>query len=190
MKVLNRQILTTCPFDNYLELPGWSHSKIRNDGQPFLSPTKRMQMGTKVHNYLLEPHLYDHDDEAIVKPLAREIRRVLGPLWKYLQPELAVTATFVHNGFAMQYHGRGDLVIPNRLVIDIKITEQPISKGIEHFGYDNAISGYCLGFNARAGLIITANPSPKKLGEVFVYNVPLSADWWEYQIIQKGEPIK
>lgn len=183
MIVQNRKILT-CPFDEYLELPGWSHSKIRNDGKPFKPPTRKMEIGTKVHNYLLEPHLYNHDDEEIVKPIAAKIRQTIGALWKYLQPELAVCAEFVYNGFILQYHGRGDLVIPKRLVIDIKITEQPISKGIQHFGYDNAISGYCAGFEAPVGLIVQGNPKTK---EVFIYNVPLTFDWWEEQIITKGE---
>lgn len=189
MTVRNRTILRTCPFEEYLLLPGWSHSKIKNDGKPFTSPSKKMQIGTKVHQYLLEPHLYMHDDEEIVKPIAQKIRSFIGPLWKHLEPELAVQAEFEHDGFILPYHGRGDLVIPGRLVIDIKVTEQPISKGIEYFGYDNAISGYCRGFDAPVGLIVTGNPSKKRLGEVFIYNVPIKDDWWEYQIVQKGEPI-
>lgn len=186
MKVENLTLLPTYPFDKYLKLPGWSHSKIKSEGRPFKTPTIKMEIGTKVHQYLLEPYLYNHDDEHIVKPVAKAIRNKLGMLWKYLEPELAFTADFIHNDFRLPYQGRADLSIVGKIVVDIKITEQPISKGVEYFGYDNAISGYCKALGAKVGLIVAGNP---KTGQVSIYNVPIKTDWWEYQIVEKGEPI-
>lgn len=183
MQVISRKLLTTCPFEEYLKLPGWSHSAIKGFKG---TPTKKMQLGTHVHNYLLTPEEYSYEDIDIVRPLAIALKQRIGPLIAYLVPELCVTATFVHNGFAMPYKGRGDLVIPRKIVIDLKITEMPLHKGIQYFGYDNQITGYNMGFDARVGLLMAINPKTKLISQVAV---PVNSYWWEQQVITKGEPI-
>ena len=181
----NRQILKTCPFEDYLKLPGWSHSGIKNEGRTIV-PTKKMRLGTLVHQYVNEPDIYNGESSDIVVPVGNLIKREVGPLFHYLTPEFVVLADFIHNGFLLKYKGRIDLGIVDRIVIDIKVTEQPIEKGMEYFHYENPMSGYAAGIGAKAALIVAAHPKQKK---VELKNVPITQSWWEYQITQKGEPI-
>jgi len=186
MIIQNRTILKSIPFEDYLKMPGVSYSDIKNAGKEFKQPTGKMQLGTNVHNYLLTPHEYNHADVAIVRPIALALKKQLGDLLPYLWPELVVTCNFIHNGFNMLYRGRIDLGIPGRLVIDIKVTEMPIRKGIEYFGYDKQQSGYGMGIDAKVALIIAIHPISFRID---IVNIPINSEWWENQVIQKGEPV-
>lgn len=186
MQVKQRMIMNNILFEDYLEMEGWSYSSIKNEGVPFNPPTAKMQLGTHVHNYLLTPEEYSFDDIAIVKPLATVIAQRIGVLMRYLRPELAVQATFSHAGFDMKYKGRLDLCIPDRIVIDLKVSEQPLPVGIKYFGYDKQLSGYAMAIGAKAALIVGIHPKTKK---ITTYNIPIDAAWWEYEILKRGEPV-
>lgn len=186
LQVRKRTILTTCPFEDYLKLPGHSFSSIKNEGVEFSAPSKKMILGTHVHNYLLESEKYTYEDIEIVRPVAMELKRVIGPLFTHLLPEVAVTAEFLFEGLVMSYKGRGDLVFPGHVLIDIKVSEMPLHKSLEYFRYDRQVSGYAKGFDCRAAFIIQINPKTKK---VTIYNVPLSFDWWEKQVLRLGIPV-
>lgn len=186
MEVKNLKLFPTCPFDEYLEMPGWSYSGIRSQGKIFEAPTMKMNLGTKVHKFLLEPREYDYSEIDIVKPLAGALKAKVGPLMKYAKPELVVTADFIHNGFCMKYKGRIDFPVIPRIIIDFKVSEMPIQKSVPYFGYDIQQSGYALACGCPLALIMSIHPKTKYIS---IYNVPISAKWWEWQIIQKGEPI-
>lgn len=145
-----------------------------------------MMLGTNVHQYLLEPHLYNHENINIVKPAAMKIKETVGVLWQYLKPELTVTCLMVHNGFGMMYKGRMDLGIVGRVCIDIKVSKVPLAVSIPRFGYDDQQNGYRIGFDTKIALIIRINPDTL---EIETYNVPISNAWWEYQIVQRGKPL-
>lgn len=185
MEVKNLQLLKDVPFEDYLAMPGWSYSNIRNEGVVFDAPTKKMQLGTHVHNYLLTPEEYKYDDIEIVKPLATAVKHRLGALMAHLTPELAVICDFVCNGFNMRYKGRLDLSVPNLIVVDLKVSEQPLPVGIKYFGYDKQLSGYALAIGAKVAIIISIHPKKKTIS---VYNIPINVGWWENQVLQKGEP--
>lgn len=183
--VTNRQILT-CPFDEYLKLEGVSFSDIKQEGkEPFVA-TEKMQLGTKVHNYLLEPEQYRYWDIDIIRPLAVAVKQRIGPLFAYLKPELAVTADFTYGGFVMPYRGRVDLGIPNKIIIDLKVTELKLAKAMEYFDYPFQTSGYALGMNAPVSMIIGIHPKTK---QTTLYNIPINQSWWANQIIQRGKAI-
>lgn len=185
MWIKNRKTYPTLHFDEYLAMPGYSYSGIKNDGE-IISPTKKMQLGTRVHNYLLTPREYDYEQYEIVKPCADVIRAKLGPLLKYLMPELVVTCEMVSNDFRMPYKGRIDLCIPDRIVIDIKVSEMPLHKAVPYFGYNNQVSGYSLAINAKVAIIISVNPKTKV---VTTMNIPITENFWEYHITRLGEPL-
>lgn len=190
MQVQNLKCLPTCPFDEYLAMPGWSYSGIRSQGKTFEAPTKRMQLGTKVHQYILEPEKHQYDeDQNIVQPLAAALKSKVGPLLKHSQPELVVTADFIHNGFCLKFKGRIDLPVIPRIIIDFKVSEMPLYKFVEYFGTDNQLSGYALATGCPLAMVISINPNPKKRQEIQIHNVPISTKWWEYQVVSKGEPI-
>jgi hypothetical protein len=177
--------LLNIPFNEYLALPGYSYSGIKNQGAKF-EPTAKMQLGTDVHNYLLTPEHYDHKNAAIVKPIALALKQAIGPLFKYLQAEVAITADMVSQGFTMAYKGRIDLIAPGRLVVDVKVTELDIAKAIQFFGYDKQLSGYAIPTKCPAALIVAVNP---KTFKTQIANIPIDSQWWEYQVIQNGEVL-
>lgn len=186
MQIQNRKILKSIPFDEYLKMPGTSYSDIKNAGKEFSNPTGKMQLGTDVHTYLLTPEEYTHENVRIVKPIAIALKNKLGDLLPYLWPEMVVTCNFIYDGFCMPYRGRIDLGIPGRLVIDIKVTEMPIRKGIEYFGYDKQQSGYALGIDAKIALIVAIHPVKLTI-EIAI--IEIQKQWWQDQVIQKGEPM-
>lgn len=166
-------------FEEYLKLPGYSYSGIKNEGAEKFTSVK-MQLGTDVHNYLLTPELYEHTSKE-VKQIALALKQRIGPLFKYLKPEVAITANFVAQGFTMPYKGRIDLCIPQKLIIDVKVTEK---LNIDYFGYDKQLSGYAIATGAKAAIIVSVHP---KTFKTQITNIPIDAAWWEYQVIQRGD---
>lgn len=189
MIVKERRILRTYPFDKYLRLPGWSHSLIRNNGKDFTKPTNKMTLGSYVHQYLMEPENYPHDNRRMVRAIALKLQEFLGDLLHYLEPELAVTCIFEYEDFYLRYKGRIDLGIVGRIVIDIKVSKQPLKKGIEFFHYDTQLVGYARSIDAKVALIIRIDPDTLVIE---TYLVPLDSHgdyWWHEQIKQKGDVI-
>lgn len=184
MQVQNQQFWKDIPFDKYLSMPGLSYSGIKNEDTEFFKPSTKMQLGTSVHDYLLTPAKYNHDNNRLVKPIVSTLTGILKPVLTYLQPELAITADFCQEGFIMPYKGRIDLCIPGKLVIDIKVTELDINKTRTFFGYDNQLSGYALGIGAAKAFIISIHP---KTLQTQITNIPITPFWWEQEVKKRGK---
>jgi hypothetical protein len=108
MQVKNIQLYKGIDFDSYQAKEGHSYSSIKNsDTEPF-KQTYKMQLGTEVHNYLLEPTTYKHERRELIEPIARAAYDVIGSVLPFLDTELSVTADFEHEGFIMPYRGRVD----------------------------------------------------------------------------------
>ena len=67
MIVTNVQYYRGLDFEKYLKVPGISYSTIKGFEGP---PTAGMSLGTKVHQYLLEPTEYAWEDAGIVREIA------------------------------------------------------------------------------------------------------------------------
>lgn len=178
------------PFEDYLNLPGYSHSDIRNKGNKVF-PTPKMKLGTLVHNYLLTPGQYSGEQSELVIPLARKLKQEIEPLLGFLRPEISGTANFVLQGWSMPARGRADLGIIGRFGVDIKVSEMPLfikgGKGsVEYFGYNNQQNGYAAIFGFKAVVIISISPKTKAISW---YNVPINTEWWEQQIPIYGRPL-
>lgn len=171
-------------FGDYLKLPGLSHSAIKamQRSRP-IKETEKMNFGTMVHNYLLEPHKYEHSSPE-VKSVALKLKEKLGTVLEFMKPEMAVTCNMHHSGLTVQYKGRGDLVFPGRLIIDIKIINgKSIFDTLNHFGYPNQLSGYAIGFRCPAALIAAYSTATKQTQLV---NIPVAHEWWQEQILANG----
>lgn len=168
-----------CTFQQYLEMPGYSFSGLSHRRAP--KPTPKMALGTRVHNYLLDAADFDFEDLKIIKPLAIQVKKVLGDAYKHLIPEKAVTADFCHEGFTMKYKGRIDLHYPGVIVIDLKISE---NKDLEWFGYVDQVSGYTFPVKSPHGIVIKVHP---KTMETNIIKVPITHRWWNEQIKIKGD---
>lgn len=186
MQVTDRKIFQNLLFEDYLNLPGYSHSDIRNKGnQVFATP--KMQLGTLVHTYLLTPALYTGQNHELVIPIASKLKMEIGPLLAFLKPEISATANLVSGGWSMPVRGRADLGIIDRFGIDIKVSGMPLRQAVEYFGYNNQQNGYAAIFGFKGVIIISIDPSNKKIS---MYNVPITTAWWEEKIPKYGRPIK
>lgn len=179
MKVSKVEYYHDLEFDKYLQVPGVSFSSLK---EKKIIPTAAMNLGSLVHNYLLEPEKYKYNNHDAVQPIAAEIRKLVNP--ELFDREVSVTANFEHAGFVLPYKGRIDLLAPKRLVIDLKILSGPLQNAIEYFNYDKQVSGYCYAVGADRGIIIAYNKISKK---VELKAIAPCAKFWEQVIITKGE---
>lgn len=195
--VQNRQIIKDLPFEDYLKLPGVSHSDIKNNGKKIFA-TPKMQLGTAIHHYLLTPGEYKGQNRAYVVPAVMAIKKELGPLLGLFQPELSITCDFVHAGWSLKFRGRGDLVIYERLLVDVKVTEMPLPKFVEFFETDNQLSGYSIAFGTGAAIVVGVNPIKAKKWyvsrnqkdyPVTLYKARLSPNWWSNKVLTHGRPV-
>lgn len=185
MIVSNVQLYKNLPAAEYFRMPGVSYSAIKWEGVPPME-SEGMALGTLVHNYLLEPAKYNHEQADIVRPLAIGLKNAVGPLIRTLIPEMAVTADFEYQGLVMPYKGRLDLCIPGRIVVDFKVLENGgLQKAVEYFGYGNQQNGYAASIAAKQAIIISISRKTKKTE---FYSVPLTTRWWEYQVAHRGKP--
>lgn len=186
MQVINKQYHVDMPFDDYLKLPGFSYSGIKNYGQPPIQATNKMRIGTLVHNYLFEPKNYNYEKFEIVKPIAHQVEIILGNALNGMKSEIGVTADFVHEDMKLEYKGRIDLLRAGKIVIDLKVSEKPLYKTIPFFGYDKQLSGYALATESRVAMIIRVCPVTRKTE---LKTIPISSEWWEKQIVKFGKPV-
>ena len=162
LTVADRTFHRGISFADYLAIPGYSYSKIKADTSKVPDqPTAKMSLGTKVHNYILEPSKYDHEDRELIKPMAVSVMGAIGNLAPYLESELAVTCNMMHTteGFVLPYKGRIDLCRVGGIVVDLKVSKMPLLKSIPFFGYDRQLSGYALAAGCNIAVIIRVCPS-------------------------------
>lgn len=180
MKITDLTIHEGLTFEQYKALPGYNYSSLNGHER---EPSQKMQLGTQVHSYILEPQHFK-GDIRIVKPLANAVLQVIGrSLFSYLIPEGVITCRMHHEGLEMVYKGRADLLLPGKIVVDLKIGED-VRKSMDYFNYPDAISGYALSTHTPTALIIAIHPKTCKAD---VIPVKIKPDYWQQQILLKGE---
>ena len=182
--VTDRHFYENVPFEQYTGLPGFSFSSIKSDFIP-IEPTKKMRFGSLVDTFLSNPAAYDGTMADLVRPIALEVKRFLGAGWACCKAQMSATANFTVDGLTMPHRGRPDFLIPNQLIIDLKVSELPIVKAIEIFRYDWQQGGYCLDFDVKKAIILSIHPKTKKITTAPI--VPVY-DWWEHQVKRFGRP--
>lgn len=184
MEVRNTIYHREMPFAEYLALPGTSYSSIKG----FVgSPTPGMSLGTKVHQYLLEPTKYTWEDANIVREIAAAIRPVLGAALAVLEKEIAFTSKFHYNGFILQYKGRADMLLVGKIVVDLKVLSGALQPAIDRFGYGDQIPGYGLATGSATGLIVAYNRARKRV-ETKLIPTNSGLAYWQYQTVHRGIP--
>lgn len=181
MQVSNIQLYKN-NFDAYTKITGYSFSGLKGGG---FTPTAKMRIGTDVHNYLLEPESYHHENRGIIVPIANAIKAEIGQLLPFLDTELTVTADFSYGGLIMPYKGRIDMVRTGKIVLDLKISEMPLRKSIPYFGYDNQVNGYMAATMSEYGMIIRCNPKTYQIEKIMIKP---NLSWWQQQVEINGIP--
>lgn len=183
MQIIGLKIHPGLSFEDYRALPGLSYSGLKKGD---FIPTKKMMLGTAVHNYILEPEKYNGANRELVVPIARVLLAQIGELVKHMQTELSITCNMEHEGFSMAYKGRIDMIRPGKLIIDLKISEIPLNRSVPFFGYGDQLTGYCLATNTPVGIIIRVCPKTLKTEKAMIRKNP---EFWEYQVLKYGIPL-
>lgn len=188
MIITNIKLYENMSFADYLALPGLSYSGTKGDGTPIVE-TEKMRFGSLVDCYLFEPAKYNGDKYTLVKPVAKAVHDILGPIIKHGKPQLVVTCTMIFGGLYVNYKGRIDLFSPvgGRIVFDLKCSEiKDLTQAINFFGYNHQLNGYALAAQAPVSMIISINP---KTFHIQKQAIPTRCDWWENKVLQYGQPI-
>lgn len=176
------------PFKDYLDMPGLSYSGTKGDGTPIVE-TEKMRFGSLVDCYLFEPENYSGEKFNLIRPVAKMVHDVLGPIIKYGKPQLVVTCIMIVNGLYITFKGRLDLPVfhGDNIVIDLKCSEiKDLTQAINFFGYNHQLNGYALAIKAKVSIIISINPKTLKIQK---QAIPTRCDWWENKVLQHGQPI-
>lgn len=188
IRVYNLQYYTDLDFDEYLQISGYSFSGIKmlESGQA-ITPSEGMKLGTRVHNFLLEPHKYDGVDFPIVSKIGGEIRKFLGAAIKFLEKEVAFTCTMEYGGMELNYKGRADLLYKGKLIIDLKVLAGRLKAASDRFGYDRQLSGYAIATSINNILLLSYNKSVR-VDNIEHQMFSPNPDWWKYVITKYGTP--
>lgn len=186
------------PFDQYLELGGYSHSFLKgqkNGISPYFKVTDKVRLGSLVDALLTQPDKFDFRDPLADKAMriSSSIKQSLGAMYTRLQPQISYTGVMSYSGFDMKVTGRLDWEIPSHAVVDLKVTgaanDKQFQQYIEHMGYKNQLWGYAkLAGVKRAYILPFSVPANKCLSLVAV-EVGDSNLFWEQSIINFGKVI-
>jgi hypothetical protein len=182
--IRNQQIQHGIPFEEYLAMERISYSGIKSNGCTF-EATPKMRLGTAVHQFLLEPELYDYSQHDIVLPIAMALKEVAGAVMPYCKPEVVVTADMIYNGMMLPYKGRIDLKAPG-LILDIKVSEMDLDKSVDHFGYDKQVGGYMIASSTTRGIILSYNRKRRIVQRRVIHLTPEIEDFWAKKVWEKG----
>jgi hypothetical protein len=186
--VTNLKYYSDLDFDEYLAIKGYSFSglKMLESGKA-ITPSEGMKLGTRVHNFLLEPHKYDQVDYSIVTKIGGELKKFLGPAIKFLEKEVAFTCTMEYGGMELTYKGRADLLYKGKLIIDLKVLSGRLKQATERFGYQRQLSGYAIATGINNILLLSYNKS-LRVDNIEHQMFSPNQDWWMYVITKYGTP--
>lgn len=151
MKYINQEILKDIPFDQYLNLPGYSYSFLKrevNGTLPAFHSTDKVRIGSIVDDLLTNPEGADVDTELypIGKKIANFLKDFIGEnALETLGRQLSIKGEIENEGLVMPVKGRLDLFGLGR-VIDLKVTdvrEADLNSLTFYMGYDKQMYNYC-----------------------------------------------
>lgn len=189
MQITDVKIIEGMLFEDYLKMPGLSYSGVKSGTScNRIDPTEKMRFGSLVDTYLFEPHKYNGEKFELVRPIAIEAMKFLGPSMRHAQRQLVVSCKMIHEGMYIVYKGRVDLKIGNShsVVLDFKVSEMPLLSAIRHFGYNNQVNGYAIPLQAKTSIILSISPKPPHRPQMMP--IPNSLVFWRQVVKQYGKP--
>ena len=181
------------PFDQYLQLNGYSHSFLKSNiggVSKHFEQTDKVRVGHLVDAILTEPAKADMSSPLYpqCKKIAAKVMEMFGDAINLCSKQANFTANMNMGDFSMPVKGRLDLLLEGFAVIDLKVTsEKDIDALIQFMGYENQLWHY-----AKMAKVIKAYllfySIPRK--EVIVRAVDVSSDhneFWLNKIIDFGQ---
>ena len=186
------------PFQNYLELGGYSHSFLKsqkNGITPYFKVTDKVRLGSLVDALLTQDDRFDYADPLSDKAIsiASQIKHSLGASYRSLKPQISYTGIANLGAFQMKVTGRLDWEIPKHAVLDLKVTgaksDREFAAYIDHMGYKNQLWNYAkLAGLKRAYILAFSVPANKCLSLVSV-EVGDRNEFWESKIMEFGSVV-
>jgi hypothetical protein len=179
------------PFADYLKLPGYSFSRLKNDrGGLYVPPniTAKMSVGSMVDEILCDG-TPDEDSEIFAPCLAiaHTIRKDFGYFLDGMKKQVSFTGRVNHKGFEMQVKGRTDFLLDQYAILDLKITEATsLAPLIAFMGYDRQLTNYAGLASVPKAYILAYSTKLKKVLPLHPINVTLPNEWWADKIITFG----
>jgi hypothetical protein len=189
----NIQRFDNISFEDYLKLPGFSHSFLkreRNGVAEDLTITDNIRLGSMVDNILTEPHKVNMASHLY--PAGRDIARMIvdkfGPLISKMKSQVSFTCDMEYNGFVMPSKARLDWLFDEVAVLDLKITKsKDLTSLIDFMGYRNQKWHYSKAAKVpRSYLLIHSVPLKKT--EFIPIDVSATINpFWAEKIIKFGK---
>lgn len=196
----NVQRIINLDFQNYLLLPQYSHSYLKNEKHGFVqhkSTTLKMELGSMVDALLTGgPVNMLHKLYPVARKIALQLMAELGWAITGLHKQVSYIGVMRYDAgkaiFELPVKGRPDFELSGELIVDLKVTNEPKEKvdaTIQYFGYPNQQFGYgkLSGVNTALLLIYTT-----KTNEVLpMRRIPIgdTNKFWEEKIIKFGKAI-
>lgn len=180
------------PFDEYLKLPGHSHSSLKNMVYGIYKPvvsTDNMRLGSLVDSILTDPASANMQDQLYsdAKDVAAKIKSEFGDLLFACDKQVSYTATASHGLFEMEVKGRLDFLLNDYAVIDLKITKsKQFTTLINYMGYKNQLWHYARMAGVKNAYILIRSVPLKK---TMLYAIDCSDNYnglWADRIIMNG----
>ncbi len=185
------------PFEDYLKLPGYSHSFCKYNKNGIRVPitvTENMRIGSIVDNILTEPDKANMADPLYpyCKKIAFSIKERFGDLITVFEKQVSFTASIQYGNFIMPTTGRLDFGLKGNAVIDLKVTKSKLSAVptlIEFMGYKNQGYHYCKMYGVD-NFYLMVHSIPDNKTEVFFYSMSDNYNtFWANAVMQFGSVI-
>lgn len=184
------------PFEQYLKLPGYSNSFLKNEINgvaPGVDVTDNMKLGSMVDAILTEPEKVDMSSPFYEpgKSIALEIRKHFGAFIDKFEKQVSYTGEMVCDNFVMKTKGRLDFLIPKIATIDLKVTTaKDLPSLIKFMGYDNQLFNYS-GLAGTKKAFLMAYIRSQKITRIVQIPVENPVNYfWQEKIIKFGNPIE
>lgn len=189
----NIQRYDNLPFEDYLKLPGMSHSYLKSEyfGEvDTIAETAKIRIGKMVDAFLTEPASVDYADPniEIAERIAAAIRVRFGHVLDRMQKQISYTADVSYMNHTAACKFRLDFLLPGILVLDLKVTHEPMRSVpalVDFMGYRNQLWGYAKASQVDKGYLLVYSVPSKRLE---IFNVPILStnDFWRDKILKFG----
>lgn len=184
-------------FEEYLSLPGNSHSSIKSDKGGYSAPfnvTKKVMIGKIVDQILTDSGKVDYANEnyPVARIIANKIKERFAPVLAHLQTQVAFVGTMEYKGLTMPVKGILDYLLPKFCVLDLKYTEeQHVDKLITYMGYPNQLWNYGKLSSVNKSYIISYSAhKANQLNPCRIIEIPIHSPnnhFWENAVLNFGE---
>lgn len=191
------QRITGLGFQDYLMLPQYSHSYLKNERSGFIqSPTvtAKMRLGSLVDGLLTDGEVNMADPlYPVAKNIALKLKAEFGWAIGRLHKQVSYTGIMRYNAgkaiFELPVKTRPDFEESKRFIIDLKVTDEvDVDAVINFLGYKNQMFGYGKMAECPVAFLLMYR---RKMRDAVLRKVPIGDTnlFWQEKIIKFGKAI-